>query len=275
MASNPTDALPPSGLTAAPGLDTERRFYAAMAVFFFVTALTGFVPSSIGKIAAIQAGLRPPFSWLLHAHAVIMGSWIALLLAQALLVARRNVDLHRRLGLASFVLAPLVLIVMVVATRTTWVTIASLPPGAMPPDVLAETRALVGNILLGQLMSIILFPVFIGWAIAVRRTDPDTHKRLMIFGTLLPLLAGVDRATALAGMSTMPQSSDSLILCLLVWISPALIFDLVRRGRIHRAYVIALALTAPFLLALHFLWGTAQWQATAPAIMRLVGVRNW
>lgn len=41
MASNPTDALPPSGLTAAPGLDTERRFYAAMAVFFFVTALTG------------------------------------------------------------------------------------------------------------------------------------------------------------------------------------------------------------------------------------------
>lgn len=275
MASNSADALPPSGLAAAPELETERRFYAAMAIFFFVTALTGFVPTSIGKVAAIQAGERPPFPWLLHAHAVVMGSWIALLLTQAVLVARRNVDLHRRLGLASFVLAPLVVIVMVMATRATWVTFASLPPGAMPPEVLAETRALIGNILLGQLMSIILFAVFIGWAIAVRRTDPDTHKRLMIFGTLLPLLAAVDRFTALAGISTMPRSSDSLILYLLVWISPALIFDLLRRGRIHRAYVIALAITAPFLLALHFFWGTAQWQATAPVIMRLVGVENW
>ena len=58
-----------------------------MAVFVLATVLAGFIPASLGKIAAVEAGQRPPFPPVLHVHAVLMGAWVLLLLAQTSLVA--------------------------------------------------------------------------------------------------------------------------------------------------------------------------------------------
>lgn len=257
------------------GLDTERRFYAGMAVFFFLTTLAGFIPSSIGKVAAVAAGERPPLPLELHVHAVLMGLWMLLLLVQSLLVAGHRVALHRRLGTTAFVLVPAIVVLMVLTTREPWVLLATLPPVAMPADTVVALKSLVTNLLPTQIQTIVLFPVFVGWALAVRRTDPAAHRRLMLFGTALPMMAAIDRLTGMMGLTTAPASGDSLYLCLLLWLAPAMIFDLWRHGRLHRVWIIGWALVVPCFVVAHLLWGNPWWQATAPALMRHFGVTNW
>ena len=39
---------------------------------------------------------------------------------------------------------------------------------------------------------IVLFVTFVSWALLVRRRDSETHKRLLILATLLPLPAAID-----------------------------------------------------------------------------------
>jgi hypothetical protein len=68
----------------------DRWIFVFMAAFILATVLVGFVPASLGKIAAVEAGQRAPFPPVLHVHAVLMGSWVLLLLAQASLVAGRR-----------------------------------------------------------------------------------------------------------------------------------------------------------------------------------------
>jgi hypothetical protein len=70
----------------------------------------------------------------------------------------------------------------------------------------------------------------------------------------------------------LPESPLSPHLYSLLWLLPVLIYDVARRGRLHRAYVIGIALNLPFMIASNLLWGTPWWMATAP---RLVGVQGW
>ena len=48
-----------SGTPRAHALD--RWIFVVQAVFFIALVLTGFVPDSFDKVAAVQAGQRPPF----------------------------------------------------------------------------------------------------------------------------------------------------------------------------------------------------------------------
>lgn len=255
--------------------NTERWFYAGTALLFVAIALAGFIPASIEKVGAVQAGQRPPFPWFMHAHAVVMGAWLSLLLAQSFLVARNNVALHRRLGIASFVLVPVIVVLMCLMTIGGLIGVAAIPPGAMPPDELAATKAFVTSLTVAQIQSIVLFPLFIGWALVVRRTDPAMHKRLMIFGTAVPLLAGIDRIAERLGWTRSPESGDSMYLNLLVMLLPVLLFDLVRTGRLHRAYVYGLATIVPCFLMTHFLWGTPAWHGVVTRFLTLFGVAGW
>jgi hypothetical protein len=250
----------------------DRWIYPAMALLFLATALVGFIPSSIERIAAVKAGLRPPLSPVLHAHAVIMGSWLVLLFAQTSLAASGRIVLHRTLGMISFVLAPAVLLVMALQTHSAWTQLASLPPAAMDPAI-AAAKTFVANILLEQTRSVVLFAVCIGWAIAVRRTDLETHKRMMIFGTLMPLSAGIDRIAERWLPTNFPATGyEAEYAYLLLWLAPVIVYDVLRRRRLHRAYVIGLLCLLPFAIATHLLWNSPRWQALAPVIM---GVPEW
>jgi len=92
-----------SGTPRAHAID--RWIFVFMAAWFIAIVLTGFIPDSLEKVAAVQAGERPPFPLVLHVHAVLMGSFLSLLLAQTTLAATGRIDLHRRLGLAGMILA--------------------------------------------------------------------------------------------------------------------------------------------------------------------------
>jgi hypothetical protein len=96
------DAL--SGTTRAHAID--RWIYVFSAALFIAIILIGFIPDSLEKIAAVQAGQRPPFPLVLHLHAVLMASFMLLLLTQTVLVATGRSELHKKVGLAAFVIVP-------------------------------------------------------------------------------------------------------------------------------------------------------------------------
>jgi hypothetical protein len=66
------------------------------------------------------------------------------------------------------------------------------------------------------------------------------NVRLMYLATVFPLLAAITRIDGLPDFGG--QSLVAVDLMALVWISPMLVYDLARSGRLHRAYVIWFAL---------------------------------
>ena len=130
--------------------------------------------------------------------------------------------------------------------------------------------ALASNILLLQIRSIVLFPLFYAWAVATRRTDIEMHKRMMILATFVLLDAAVARLVWLPGndITVGYGATHAYWLLLLV---PALVHDTIRLGRPHRAYLIGLALILPCALAAQLLWSTPQWHAFAARLMGVAG----
>ena len=96
----------------------DRWIYVFMAASFIAYTLIGFIPDSLAKIAAVEAGQRAPFPLALHAHAVLMGTFLLLLLAQSLLAATGRLQYHRALGIAAFVLGPALVIVGLILVPT-------------------------------------------------------------------------------------------------------------------------------------------------------------
>ena len=248
----------------------DRWIYVFMAGLFVVTALVGFIPDSIGLLEAVDVGQRPPLPPILHVHAMLMGTWLLLLLAQTTLMATGHSGQHMKLGLIAIVLVPIMVIAMFGVVNSMWSWIGSIPEGVMAPDELSGIKAILSNILLVQIRVALLFPALIAWAVFVRRNDPQTHKRLMILATILPLPAAVDRMSWLP--ATIPDNPASIHLYSLLLLLPVLIYDVVRRGQVHRAYVIGIALNLPFIIATHVLWSSPWWLAVAPT---LVGVEGW
>jgi hypothetical protein len=247
----------------------DRWIYVFMAGLFVVTALLGFVPDSFGVVARIRAGQLPPFPPILHVHAVLMGSWLLLLLAQTSLVATRRPALHQKLGMAAFALVPAIVVagLLLVPTiyREAWA--AAHAPGA-PAAARAAAATVLSTILtplvLAQIRTGILFPTLIGVALLARRADPGTHKRLMIMATLFPLQAGIDR---LPLPHIYPATPLHLDLYYLLWLSPMFAWDLFRLGRVHRAYVVGLGGFLLLSIPMYLLWGSPWWIALVPRLM--------
>lgn len=263
--SFPRDAATSKG---AIGQAIDRWIYVFMAVLFIAIALGGFIPDSLTRLAEIDAGRRPPFSPFVHVHAVVMGSWLLLLLAQTTLVATGRKNLHLGLGLASLALGPAVVALMVATTVNGWASLYSAAAPA-PPEVLAQAKTMISNVLLVQSRSVFYFSLFFLWAILVRGKDNETHKRMMILATLSLIPAAIVRMRWLP--TTMPASYDAPHAYMLLCLMPVLVRDVVRLGRPHRAYVIGLALLLPWIIATHYLWNSPWWLATAPKLAGVAG----
>jgi hypothetical protein len=245
----------------------DRWIYVFMAALFIVTVFAGFIPDSIGKLGAVAAGKRPPFPMILHIHSVLMGSWLLLLLAQAVLMATGRAGFHKQLGMLGMVLAPAMVIVGFILIPTMdGQIVEGIRHG--PPPVVVELRnilPIVLDIMLIQIRAGLVFVVLVGIALAMRRADPEVHKRLMFLATAAPLPAATDRITWLP--STMPGSALTVELWPLVVLAPLFFWDLYRQKRIHRAYWIWLAATIVPATAMHLLWGSDWWFRTALGLL--------
>jgi hypothetical protein len=254
-----------SGTPRAHAVD--RWIFVFMAVWFIAIVLAGFVPDSLMKIEMVRAGLRPPFPIVLHMHAVLMGSFLLLLLAQTTLMATGRRAHHMQFGVVGYALAALLVVVGFVLVPTMYHQVWA---GAQmgPPEAREQMQGVVRhveNIMLLQIRIGILFPVLLAIAYRARGRNAGMHKRMMFLGTLMAMPAGIDRIPWLP--HTMPASPLSVDLYTLAAISPMLVWDVVRNKSVHRAYWIALAIYVPFAIAVHGLWGTDWWHATAKQIM--------
>ena len=239
-----------------------------MAAWFIAIVLAGFIPSSLGKIAAVQAGERAPFPVIMHMHALLMGSFLLLLLAQTWLMATGRTQYHMRLGVLAVVLVPLLVIVgFLLASAMYHVTWTALQT-AQTPEALEKLQSRLSfqeNIKLIQIRVGILFPLFLAIGLRARGRNAGLHKRMMILATAMALPAGIDRIPWLP--TTLPVNPVSPDLYTLLAVSPMVVWDVVRNRRVHEAYWVWLAVNLPFAIAVHALWDTPWWHATVPGLL--------
>jgi hypothetical protein len=234
---------------------TGFSIHTVTVALFLVTAVLGFAPRS----ASILAGTMPMPPLAVHVHAFLMTAWLVLLAVQAGLIAGGKQQLHRTLGVTSFVLAAALLAGLIAVTIVRYHDLTE-----------AGLGAIASNILFLQIRSAVLFPLFFAWAMAVRRTDGETHKRMLILATFVLLDAAVARHVWLPG-NDITASYDATHAYWLLLLVPAVVYDVARFGRLHRAYVVGLGLILPWAVATHFVWNAPQWHSVAAKWMGVSG----
>jgi hypothetical protein len=245
----------------------DRWIYVFTAASFVLVALVGFIPDSLEKVALVEAGGRPAFPLVLHLHAVLMGSYLLLLLAQTVLMATGRADHHRRLGLAAIVLGPALVVVGFILVPTIYHLNWNAAQTAQPDVQAALQQRLLRseNIMLLQTRIGVLFPLLLLIGLLARKTNPGLHKRMMILSVAVAMPAAFDRITWIP--HTLPLSPISPDLYVLLAIAPMFIWDVIRNRGVHQAYWIWLAAVLPLTVAVHALWDTPWWHATAHQLM--------
>ena len=116
----------------------------------------------------------------------------------------------------------------------------------------------------------LLFAIFYIWAVLARRTAPETHKRMMLLATFAVIDAALGRMGWLPGQTGASDQSYTIVhLYQLLLLAPAVAYDVIRFGRVHRAYLIGIGLFLPFVLATHVLWNSPVWRRAVGAVFRL------
>jgi hypothetical protein len=163
-----------------------------MATLFIAITLTGFIPDSLAKIAAVQTGERPPFPLVLHLHSILMGSFLLLLFAQSALAATGRMEYHQRLGVLAALIAPAIVLVPTMYHQI-WNGMQTAPPEAQ--SGIQAFLSFFDNIMLVQIRVGILFALFILIALMARKGDSGLHKRMMFLAIAPALPAAFDRIT--------------------------------------------------------------------------------
>jgi hypothetical protein len=192
--------------------------------------LLNIVAFAPGIIDPSRRNVPLPLTPLVTAHAILSAAWLALFLAQAVLVATRRVALHRRIGTAGALLALAFVVIGCVtvieqARRGFDLSgdISRLAPPGAPPDP-AATLSIV--------FFFFNFAVLI--AVALRyRHRPAVHKRLMLLAmigalTPTPLVHLIGHWPALQA-----RAGVILLFTTLLVLSSSAIYDRISERRIH------------------------------------------
>jgi hypothetical protein len=246
-----TVLAPPAAAQRTAGA-YDRVFYSGMAIAMAVTVLVGFGPTYYFR----ALNDTPTFSGLtelpslVHVHGALFTAWTLLFVVQTQLVARRQLGLHRRLGMASLALA---VAVVIVGWQT---TVAAGRRGAAPPGLDALVFLVV------PVFDILLFAVFVSAAIVLRR-NKEAHKRLMLLAYVSMLTAAVARLPGVMALG--PPGFFGLTF---VFVLIGVAYDLFSRRRVHPVYAwggLLLALSMPGRLVLS---GTPLWRSFAEWVVR-------
>lgn len=238
---------------------SDRRFFSAMALALAATAFLGFAPTYY--LVGLNDSPTPVLTPRLHVHAGLTTAWMLMLIVQTQLIGRGRRDLHKMLGVAGAVIAAATLISGIIV--------------ALASERRVHTAATAGTLmdpyvfLIFPTVSIGCFALFVGLAI-IKRNRPDTHKRLMLLGTISLIGPALARLVTLAvkglGMVGLPGVVGAVLL-MNVFIAAIAIRDLKTRGHLHPATLWGGGL---FVLSepLRFVIGFSEpWQAFARAVM--------
>lgn len=249
----------PANVRQEASREATRSIYVFMAILFVIVAVVGFAPRSL----AIVTGARPVPPLIVHLHAATMSAWLVLLLAQTSLMASGRPAVHKSLGAVSFVLGPAMFLLMSALVIRGFLGLLS-APAALPAQVLGNAVAFQTFIMA---RAALLFGLFYVWAVAVRKSDSETHKRMMILATFVVIDAAIARIPWLPGAYLRDGGIDRGFftgydlthLYQLLLLAPALIYDWVRFRSVHRAYLLGLGLFLTSAVAAHFAWNSTAW----------------
>jgi FtsH-binding integral membrane protein len=212
IAMRPMQAAQP--IRTAPGRRLDHIFFSSMAVLMLATVFLGFA-----RTYYLAGVFRAPLpSLIIHLHGAAFTCWILLLVTQTSLVAAGRVDIHRRLGIAGFLLACLMVIL----------------------GVLAATDALVRSAPLGRdakafylipLTDMLVFATLIFFAFR-NRSNPATHKRLIFVGTVALLIAAIARWPIWSHRNPITAALVSYVFLLIL-----VTYDLWSTRKLHRATI--------------------------------------
>ena len=227
--------------TAAAGIRAESRFYVGMAAAFLVLMLWGFTRSFY---------LRPLFTAhhsldlsgtasmpvLVALHGLVITAWFLLLFAQVWLAATRRVGVHRQLGIATVIVAALL---VALALPTVLFSIPRFDHAQIPREVTQQIVA-------GDLLALLWFSLFVTTAVCLRRRT-DVHKRLMLLASIAIFAPALARVGDMLGYPAPVIIGGTIAL----WLAIA-IHDYLSRKRLHSATVcggLLIVVANPLLMA--------------------------
>jgi len=199
-----------------PTRQYDNYFFSAMALLILVTVVVGFA-----RTYFLAGVFRAPLpNLLIHIHGAVFSSWILLLITQTALVTAGRVDIHRRLGLAGFGLACLMVTLGVLAASN------SLARGFSPPGSPFDPKTFYAI----PMVDMMVFASLVFFAYS-SRFDPAAHKRLILIATISLMDAPTGRPpfAAITAHPFLGSTFVGLFLLLLV------AYDLWSTRKVHRA----------------------------------------
>jgi hypothetical protein len=216
----------PPVATGPPGRRFDHFFFSGMALLMLVTVFVGFAPSYY-LAGLFRAPLPSP---IIHVHGALFSCWILLLVTQTSLVSAGRVDVHRRLGIAGFILACAMVVVGVLAATD------GLVRQAGPPDRDVKFFYII------PLSDMLIFATLIFFAFRAR-SNPSAHKRLILVATVGLMTAALARWP----IGLIHRNAPAAALASCIFLMMLMAYDLWSTRKIHRATAWASA----FLVLVH------------------------
>jgi hypothetical protein len=205
-----------------PRSRADDIFFPAMACLILAIVVSGFGKTYF--FAGMMLARLP--NRLVHIHGAVFVAWIVLMVIQPWLVFARKLRWHMKLGVLSVVLLPAMFILGIV-------TLLDFIRRAQPHDGLELT-------LVGDIEILILFVGLTTWGLLARR-DSTAHKRLMILGTMAIMGPAIGRWNVGVPLSL------AAIFALPLFV---VVYDLWALKGVHRTTMVAVSLTAAWVLTL-------------------------
>ena len=227
-------------------LHSDRIFYTSMGIAIALIAVWGFARSFyFSRWTAVPPG-TPEMTTLLWVHGFVFTGWLALMVVQPMLIARRDLALHRKLGYAGAALAAAMVLV---------------------GNVTAIAAMHSGFIGLGDPLVFYAVPFFAinSFAVAVWlavkwRRRADYHKRLILLANVGLLGAAVARIPLASIQAGAPFTF--IFLPNLVTVAGAL-YDWRTRGRLHPVWIWGGLAMLASQIVMFAVMGTAAWHGFA------------
>jgi hypothetical protein len=146
----------------------------------FYQVYTSQFPNFVDKTATI------------HIHGIVLMMWMVLLIVQPLLISTGRARLHRTIGKVSWVLGPLVIFMLFLVGRNSFLRHSGhAPENELLEDIVLDMRGWIS------------FAIF--WALAmIHRKDSAAHMRYMIATGLIGIGPGVGRGLITLGVGFGP-----------------------------------------------------------------------
>lgn len=207
--------IPVQTAARLPGRRYDHLFFGSVIVLMLAAVSLGFARTYF--LAGVFHAPLP--SLIIHIHGAVFSCWMLLVLTQTTLVSAGRVDIHRKLGLAGFGLACLMVVLGILATADELRRMGSIPP---PPDM--KAFAII------PLTSILMFGVFIALAYRARK-DSALHKRLILLAMTDMMVAAIARWP----FAVVYQNVEHAALVSCFTLVALALYDLWSTHRIHRA----------------------------------------